>query len=95
MNFSIRKLNWLLGAGMIIVSGLLSSCSIFEGTSAKNSRNQIEGDRIAVLTFEQSLQADPQLANLQISLPKPYINQNWAQPGGNVQHVLQHLQNKR
>ncbi|MDA0708444.1 MAG: PQQ-binding-like beta-propeller repeat protein, partial [Proteobacteria bacterium] len=34
----------------------------------------------------------PQLANLQISLPKPYINQNWAQPGGNVQHVLQHLQ---
>ncbi|MDG1996095.1 MAG: PQQ-binding-like beta-propeller repeat protein [Emcibacteraceae bacterium] len=74
--------------GLSLVTAALSSCGL---SSADNARDTIEGDRIAVLTFEQTLQADPQLANLQITLPKPYVNENWAQAGGNVHHLMQHL----
>ncbi len=67
---------------------ILSSCS----TSDPNNRDTIEGDRISVLTFEQTLTADPQLATLQVTLPLPYRNENWAQAGGNMQHILHHLE---
>lgn len=74
---------------LLLMSLMLSSC----GTSSSvNSRSSIEGDRISVLTFEQQLVADPALAALQVTLPKPYVNDNWAQPGGNVLHLLQHLE---
>ncbi len=67
---------------------LLSSCSSSDGTS----RDTIEGNRISVLTFEQTLVADPQLATLQVTLPQPYRNENWAQAGGNMQHINHHLE---
>jgi len=76
--------------GLIIMMALLSSCSSLRSTS--NSRTSIPGERIGVLTFEQALEADEQLASLQVTLPKPYINENWAQPGGNMLHLLHHLE---
>ena len=94
MTIVYRKLNEKFKStftvvGLITLCALLSSCGT---TATTNSRDTIEGDRIAVLTFEQALQADPQLASLQITLPKPYINENWAQAGGNMQHIMQHLE---
>ena len=77
----------IAGLGLLLMTMILSSCGT---SSTANSRNTIEGDRISVLTFEQQLKADPQLENLQITLPKPYVNENWAQPGGNMHHILQH-----
>jgi len=74
---------------LLLMSLLLSSCA---ATSTTNSRETIEGDRISVLTFEQQLVADPDLATLQVMLPKPYMNDNWSQAGGNTHHLLQHLE---
>ncbi len=73
---------------MLIALFVLSSCS----TADPTNRDTIEGDRISVLTFEQTLVADPQLNTLQVTLPKPYRNDNWAQAGGNMQHILHHLE---
>lgn len=74
--------------GLLILALLLSSCGV---SSADNSRDSIEGDRIPVLTFEQEISVDPALTNLRVTLPQPYINENWEQPGGNVYHQMQHL----
>lgn len=73
---------------LMLMAAILSSCGL---SSADNSRDSIEGDRISVLTFEQEISADPALANLQVTLPQPYVNENWDQPGGNVHHLMQHL----
>ncbi len=88
---ALNNINYKFLMSLILVAFLTSSCSVFDGTSKKNSRSTIEGERISVLTFEEEIVADPQLANLQITLPKPYTNENWDQPGGNKQHILQHL----
>jgi outer membrane protein assembly factor BamB len=74
--------------GFTLVSATLSACGL---SSSDNSRDSIEGDRISVLTFEQTLSVDPLLANMKITLPKPYVNEDWGQAGGNVHHLMQHL----
>lgn len=66
----------------------LISCS----DSGSSDRKRLSGDRIPVLTFEQSLKESAELANLKVILPKPYRNKNWQQPGGNTLHVMQHLE---
>jgi len=77
-----------LGATLL---GLLASCSIFSKSESKTNKNKITGERIAVLTFEQTLKENEDLANLQVQLPKPYTNKNWPQAGGNPQHIMEHL----
>ena len=73
----------------VVLCGMLAACS---GSSedTKNSK-KLTGERIPVLTFEQSLTENPELANLQVQLPKPYTNKNWPQAGGNSLHLMQHL----
>ena len=87
MSISLANKIRLTVSGLVL-AGLLSAC----GGGGADNRNTIEGDRFSVLTFEQELRADPQLANLQVTLPKPYKNENWAQAGGNMQHILHHLE---
>ena len=88
LNLSSVK-NYFSAIGLLIMITLLASCGGLK--SADNSRDSIEGDRISVLTFEQQISADPALANLKVTLPQPYVNENWDQPGGNVYHLMQHL----
>ncbi len=75
-------------AGLLSIVLVLSSC----GGGGADNRNTIEGERFSVLTFEQELKVDPQVSSLQVTLPKPYRNENWAQPGGNMQHIHHHLE---
>ncbi|PCI32302.1 MAG: pyrrolo-quinoline quinone [Alphaproteobacteria bacterium] len=72
-----------------VMCGALVACS---GSSeeTKNSK-KLTGDRIPVLTFEQTLTENAELANLQVQLPRPYTNKDWPQAGGNQHHVMQHL----
>ena len=67
----------------------LSACA-HNGEKSRN-KNRIPGERISVLSFEGRLSADPRIADLDVRLPKPYDNQNWPQAGGDISHVMQHL----
>ncbi|MCK5425937.1 MAG: PQQ-binding-like beta-propeller repeat protein [Emcibacter sp.] len=72
-----------------VICGALAACS----TSSEKAQNtkKLTGDRIPVLTFEQTLKENAELVNLQVQLPRPYTNKNWPQAGGNKQHSMQHL----
>lgn len=72
-----------------VICGGLVACS---GSSDETKRNaKLTGERIPVLTFEQTLTENAELANLQVQLPRPYSNKNWPQAGGNQRHAMQHL----
>lgn len=86
-NMSLKNNNIYKVIGLLLMTAILSSCA---NSGDVIARDTIEGDRISVLTFEQELKVDPQLANLQVTLPKPYVNEDWTQAGGNVHHLLQH-----
>ncbi|MEM6414720.1 MAG: PQQ-binding-like beta-propeller repeat protein [Pseudomonadota bacterium] len=48
-------------------------------------------DRLSILAFEETLQADPRYAGSSVDVPPSYKNQSWPQPGGEADHTLHHL----
>ena len=70
---------------MLIVG--LAAC----GGDKKRERTLLKGDRLSVLAFDKELEADPTLTDIQILLPKPYVNLNWAQAGGGLRNSMHHL----
>jgi len=51
----------------------------------------LPGERISVLLAGEGLKPDPALADVPVVLPRPYINEFWAQPGGNAAKALGHV----
>ncbi|PWG03160.1 PQQ-binding-like beta-propeller repeat protein [Sphingosinicella humi] len=69
--------------------GLLGGCGLFSG-DGKPTTPTI-GKRIPVLSAETSIEVDPALADVAITLPPPTANADWAQPGGNAAKSLGHV----
>lgn len=51
----------------------------------------LPGKRVGVLTSERQLAPDPQLDSLEVRLPRPRINADWPQTGGQANRAVQHL----
>jgi outer membrane protein assembly factor BamB len=58
--------------------------------ASKKDKNKLKGERISVLTYEQRLEADPRLADVQVQLPPVEEVKEWPQSGGNVLHAMGH-----
>ena len=54
-------------------------------------KSNLKGERISLVASDESLQADPTLANTPIVLPAPFHNPDWAQPGGFPSNATYHL----
>lgn len=71
----------------------LGACSLFESDDKPRQAYDDEGrERISILTSTQTLDADGSISELSVVLPQPYRNGNWALPGGNATHSVQHLE---
>lgn len=78
---------------VLAVAVTLSGCSIFRNNGEKSrNKNRIPGERISVLSYEGSLSADPRIADVEVTLPKPHDDKTWPQAGGDLSHVMQHLE---
>ena len=66
----------------------LAACSWF----GNDEPPPLPGDRISILSLEQTLEADAGLADLEVRLPAPYENANLPQAGGIPTHALYHLE---
>ena len=58
----------------------LSGCGIFKGGVKKTPT---VGDRVSILVSENEVETDKTIADVQVLLPAPAVNDAWAQPGGN------------
>jgi outer membrane protein assembly factor BamB len=66
---------------------LLGGCGALKGSKPKTPTL---GERVPVLSGELSLDVDPALAEIAITLPPATPNANWAQPGGNAAKSMGH-----
>lgn len=64
----------------------LAGCSFWEA-----EETPLEGDRIAVLTYDRSLRADTSLAGQTPQLPSAVANDTWPQAGATPNHAPQHV----
>lgn len=83
---SVRALSKPVHAAVIVAVALaLGACG------GRKNEARLLGERISVLSFERALETDPNLASVRVSLPQPYRNMNWPQPGGSTENVMHHL----
>jgi outer membrane protein assembly factor BamB len=76
----------------------LTGCDTFSGVtdtvsgwfSSKKS-SKLKGERISVMTADTSLKPDPDLVKTDVVLPRPYINNDWPEPGGYAANAMYHL----
>jgi outer membrane protein assembly factor BamB len=68
---------------------LLGGCGIFHGKG--KPKTPTIGQRIPVLTSETSIEVDPALADIPVTVPGPANNADWPQPGGNASKSLGHV----
>ena len=71
----------------LLCLGLLSGCSGWHGGGEEPP---LPGDRISVLLREASLSADPNVADLPVTLPAAVANKAWPQHGGSPAHRPRH-----
>ncbi|MDT9598026.1 outer membrane protein assembly factor BamB family protein [Sphingosinicella rhizophila] len=68
---------------------ILSGCGIIKGK--KGPTTPTVGERISVLGTEASIEVDPALAGIPVSIPPAVTNTDWAQLGGNAAKSMTHV----
>jgi outer membrane protein assembly factor BamB len=75
----------LVAASLVALPG----CGIFRSTG--NKKAATGGERVSVLDFERQVEAEADLAGVDVVLPAPQVNTEWTQPAGNASGNLGHL----
>ncbi|TDI64550.1 MAG: pyrrolo-quinoline quinone [Alphaproteobacteria bacterium] len=81
----------LMLAGCLPSLSDLNPLNLIAGNDEEDE-DRLQGERISVLSLEQTLEVDPDLADIEVALPPPYVNDSWPQPGGYATHAMHHLQ---
>lgn len=80
-------------AAAIFLSGCQALDSVTEGWFTPAGRpSKLKGERISVMSLDESMKPDPALASTDVLLPPPYKNDDWANPGGYASNALYHLE---
>jgi hypothetical protein len=75
---------FLLAAALLVVS--LSGCDIFD-----KKKTPLPGERVSVLGDRKDLEPDSDVANMQVVLPPPTVNESWPQSGGFAHNAMHNL----
>jgi outer membrane protein assembly factor BamB len=74
---------------------LLSGCAVFDTIggwfSSSGKKSNLRGVRIPVMSLDETLKVDPELAHTPVVLPAPYRNPDWPMPGGYPSNAMYHL----
>jgi outer membrane protein assembly factor BamB len=70
-------------------ASLLGGCGVFGGKDKPTTPTV--GERVSVLSAEVSIEVDPELAGVPVTIPPAVANTEWTQPGGNAAHSLTHV----
>ncbi|NBC32811.1 MAG: PQQ-binding-like beta-propeller repeat protein [Alphaproteobacteria bacterium] len=69
---------------------LLAGCGIGDWFGGEDEP-RLPGERVSVLELAQSLEPDPQVADLEVVIPPPQPLPDWPVPGGTPTHAPQHI----
>ena len=82
-------------AALLAVAFLASGCQVTDIVGRWFStphKSKIRGERISIMTTDESVKPDPSLKSVAIVLPPPYRNLEWTQPGGFAANATYHLE---
>ena len=76
---------------VLLSSAALAGCETLDQFITPGNKDRIKGERVSVLTSDQSVEPDPKLHDTKVVLPAPFVNPDWPQPGGYADNVMHHL----
>jgi outer membrane protein assembly factor BamB len=76
---------------------VLSACQQFDTLtqgwfSSSGRTSKLRGERISVMSLDETLKPDDTLASTDVVLPPPYKNDSWPNPGGYASNAMYHLE---
>lgn len=72
--------------------GTLAGCDTIGGWFDSKDEPPLPGDRVSILALEPQIAPDPEVQDVSVVLPKPYLNADWPQPGGSPDRAMHHLE---
>ncbi|MCP1471216.1 outer membrane protein assembly factor BamB [Sphingobium sp. OAS761] len=75
---------------MATMVALLAGCGIIGGKKG-GPKTPVVGNRVSILSNERGIEVDPALADVPVSLPAPYVDEAWSQPGGDSSKAIGHV----
>lgn len=82
----MRKRHYVICAMMLALP--LAGCGAFKGKGGP--RTPTVGERVSILSNDNSIKVDPTTAEIAVVLPDPVLNADWAQSGGNASKSMGH-----
>lgn len=70
----------------LVLAGAVAGCAMPGFLKGSKPKQQVTGQRVSVLSFEQRLEPDERLGALEVKLPAPQRNADWTQSGGGATH---------
>ncbi len=81
---------------VLAIATLASSCTMVDTVSGwfdtGGKKSKLRGERISVMTADETLHIDDSLKNVPVQLPPPYRNAEWPEPGGYSSNAMYHLE---
>lgn len=82
----------LIAAVSLALAGCTTMDTVSGWFSGGSHKSKLKGERISVMTTDQSLAPDPDLAATNVVLPAPYRNDAWPNAGGYAANAMYHLE---
>jgi outer membrane protein assembly factor BamB len=86
-------------ASALALALMVSGCDTWESIGdtvgdwfAPNNKSKLRGERIPLTALDDALKPDTALTNTPVTLPPPYRNPEWTQPGGFASNAVYHLE---
>ncbi|MBS0471076.1 MAG: PQQ-binding-like beta-propeller repeat protein [Proteobacteria bacterium] len=81
---------------VVMLASLVAGCAMTDwvGTwfNTGNKKSKLRGERISVMTIDETLRIDDTLKSVPVQLPPPYKNPEWPEPGGYASNAMYHLE---
>jgi outer membrane protein assembly factor BamB len=82
----MRKARFGIYAALLALP--LTACGVLKGDGGP--KTPTVGDRVSILSNDNSVKVDPATASIAVVLPEPAVNAAWAQSGGNASKSMGH-----
>ena len=76
---------------VVLAGATLAACDLMPDWFGATEAPPLPGTRLSVLALESTIKPDPRIADLDVRLPRPYVNESWPQSGGYPDHAMHHL----
>src|SRR5260370_17208961 len=83
--FAPNEVRRMTGLRSLLV--LLPALALVACTTTKPP---LPGERLSVLRLDKQLEPDPEIAALEIRLPRPVVNNDWPEAAGYPNHAIHH-----